>query len=124
MNNPDQKHELATLAPYALISSVLFSLLTAALLVAGLYDAIKSMEELSERTVYSLIMYGSFSFAMGIAAFSSFHAFLKLRKLKIESSANHFLIAIKSLVAFLKALFFWLILVLLAAFISIFVPIN
>lgn len=124
MNSENKHYQLAVLAPYALIASLLFSLLTAALLVAGIYDANKSAEQLDARTIYSLIMYGSFAFSMSIAAFSSFHAYLKLRKLKTDNSENHFSAAINSLTRFLKALYFWLILVLLAACVSLFIPIN
>jgi hypothetical protein len=116
--------ELAALAPYALIASILFALLTATLIVAGIYDASRSEEELQTRTIYSLIMYGSFSFSMAIAAFSSFHAFLKLQRLNTQPSENNFSAAIKSLTTFLKALYFWLILILLATCVSIFLPIN
>ena len=124
MNPENNNLTLAAIAPYALIASVLFSTLSAALLVAGLYDVSRSYDELENRTIYSLIMYGSFSFSMGIAAFSSFHAFLKLRKLKTNSPENNFSAAIKSLTTFLKALYFWLILILLATCVSLFFPIN
>jgi TRAP-type C4-dicarboxylate transport system permease small subunit len=121
----ENKHsEFAALAPYALIASVLFSLLSGVLLVAGLYDASRSEAELPARTIYTLVMYGAFAFSMAIAAFSSFHAFLKLRKLKTNASENTVAAAIHSLTAFLKAVYFWLILVLLAAGISVFVPMN
>ncbi len=82
MNTKDTLSKLTVLAPYTLISGVLFSLLAILLCLAGIHDILKSMKELPARTVYALVMYGAFSLAMAMAGCTNFRAYFNLRNCK------------------------------------------
>ena len=97
------------LSPYATAAGALFSILSALVAFAGYFDLERSFGEYPKRFIVSAVMTLAFATSLGFAAFISFRASAKLRRVSDDPTDGTFALALDSLVQFLRAFFIWVV---------------
>ena len=117
--NDAGKKVLASVAPFALITGIMFFLLAVLVAVLGSFACLRSLPEQPERLPYLVVMSVAFSASQFIVVHHSFRAYDQLRN--IESSGE-IGTTIHALAQFLKAFYFWVALVVAAIVYAMFMP--
>lgn len=107
MTSPAPTVSLRKLSPYAGVVGLLFSVVSVLVLVAGYFDLQRSLEELPKRFIVSAVMTLAFAISFGIAAFISFKACVKLKRISDAPADQSLAVALDSLVQFLRGFFLW-----------------
>ena len=113
---------LRRLWPYAAACGALFSVAALLVAVAGVLDLQRSLEELPRRFLYSALMSTAFSAALGIAAYCSFNAAIKLRRSSPNPTDPSFAAALNALTQFMHAFFAWVLVFTLILLVAIALP--
>jgi len=114
---------LTRLKPYAAIAGGMFLCIAVLVMIAGIYDLKRSIEELPARVIYSTIMTFALAMSFGIAGYLSIKSYATLKAFGVNPTQEHFDRTVNALVAFFNAFFFWLIFTLIVIVIMIFMPV-